>query len=250
MRPAVKIPSVIGHRGACKFAPENTLESIKTASEMGLKWVEFDVKLSKDGIPILFHDDTLDRTTNGSGAVRDMNFEDLKDLEAGQWFAEGFTNVAIPSLEDALDVLLKLNMGANLEIKPCAGREIETAEATLDLLTQVWDDTETMLISSFQMVSMETVLDYAPDYARGFLMPEDWPDNWAEMAEYIQADTIHINGNDCNRDQIEEIMELQKPILAYTINDPMRARQLRQWGVDSVFTDDPETISADFFKNH
>ncbi|HRC27440.1 MAG TPA: glycerophosphodiester phosphodiesterase family protein, partial [Alphaproteobacteria bacterium] len=82
----MKIPSLIGHRGVARYAPENTLESIHTAADMGLEWVELDVKLTRDGVPVLFHDDTLDRTTNGTGFVAACDFARLRELEAGSWF--------------------------------------------------------------------------------------------------------------------------------------------------------------------
>ena len=127
----LKLPQIIGHRGACGYAPENTLESIHTAADMGVEWVELDVKLTKDQIPVIFHDETLDRTTNGSGNIADIDFEDLRDLECGSWFSESFAGLKIPTLEEVLEVLIDRDMGLNLEIKPCPGREIETAEVCL-----------------------------------------------------------------------------------------------------------------------
>lgn len=247
---ALKLPSVIGHRGAAAFAPENTLESIRTAAEIGVKWVELDVKLTKDSVPIIFHDDTLERTTNGYGNVADAKYEDIKDLEAGLWFSEGFTGVVVPTLEEALEVILKHDLGVNFEIKPCPGREIETAEVMLDVLSQAWDDTSKLLISSFQHVSLETAFDMVPDFHRGFLLEDEWPENWQELADYLQVSTINFNGNTATREQVEELIDLQKPVCAYTINDPFRAKTLRQWGVDAFFTDDPETIHEKLFRSH
>lgn len=247
---ALKLPSVIGHRGCAAYAPENTLEAIRTAADMGVKWVELDVKLTKDSVPIIFHDDTLERTTNGSGNVADATYEDIRALEAGSWFSEGFVGVQIPTLEEALDTILQHDLGVNLEIKPCPGREKETAEVMLDFLTQGWDDTGNLLVSSFSYVSLEVALDMAPQYARGFLLEDEWPENWRELADYLQVATLNFNGNTASREQIEDLMELQKPVLAYTINDPIRARLLRQWGVDAFFTDDPEAVHDKLFKPH
>jgi glycerophosphoryl diester phosphodiesterase len=220
----IKLPPVIGHRGAAAYAPENTIESIQTAAEMGAKWVEVDVKLTKDSVPIIFHDDDLDRTTNGHGPVAAMNFDDIRDLEAGSWFSEGFAGIKIPTLEEVIEVVLQRNIGINLEIKPCPGREIETAEAMLDVLSQIWDDADRLLISSFSHVSLETAMDMAPEWARGLLLETEPVENWAELADYLQASTINIDGRTASREFIEEVMELQKPILAYTINDPNLAR--------------------------
>ena len=130
----LKIPKIIGHRGAAGYAPENTLDSIKTAAEMGFDWVEFDVKLTKDSVPILFHDETLDRTTNGHGKVADTTFEEIRELEAGSWFSDGFAGVQVPSLEETIEVLIDLNMAVNMEIKPCPNRDKETAEMAIPCL--------------------------------------------------------------------------------------------------------------------
>ena len=179
----LKLPVVIGHRGAAAYAPENTLESIHTAADMGMKWVELDVKLTKDMVPIIFHDDDLDRTTNGHGPVAAMNFADIRELEAGSWFSEGYGDVKIPTLEEAIEVILKRDLGVNLEIKPCAGREVDTAEAMLDVLSQIWDDRDRLLISSFSHVSLETSMEMAGDWYRGLLLETEPAPNWAELAD-------------------------------------------------------------------
>lgn len=244
----IKLPPVIGHRGAAAYAPENTLESIRTAAEMGVTWVEFDVKLTLDSIPILFHDDTLERTTNGSGPVAQHTYDHIRNLEAGSWFSDGFAGIKIPTLEEAVEVLLEHNMGVNVEIKPCPGREKETAEAILDVLSQIWDDHDKLLLSSFSYVSLEAAMDMAPDWARGILFESEWPDNWKDLVDYLDVTTVNIDGRTATREMVEEIIDLEKPILAYTINDPLQARKLRSWGVDAVFTDDPDAVSMDLFK--
>jgi glycerophosphoryl diester phosphodiesterase len=246
----LKLPKIIGHRGAAAYAPENTLEGIHTAADMGVEWVEFDVKLTKDQVPILFHDETLERTTGAAGNVADMTFEDIRSLEAGSWFGDSFAGIKIPTLEEAVEVLLERNLGLNLEIKPCPGREKETAEVALDILSQIWDDHDRLLISSFQHVSLETAMDVASDWHRGFLLPKEWPPNWRELAKYLKASTININGNTCTHDMVEDIIELELPILAYTINDPDRARILQGWGVDAFFTDMPDVLKDGLLTVH
>lgn len=249
------LPTIIGHRGACAYAPENTLESIYAASDMGVEMVEFDVKLTKDDVPILFHDDMLERTTNGTGAVKDMTLAEIKELDAGSWFSEGFadsfTDIRIPTLEEAIDVLIERDLGLNLEIKACAGREKETAEAALDLLSQYWDDHNRLLISSFSHVSLEVAADIAKGWARGYLF-DDIPENWREMAAHLNATTINVNGNNpkITQDFIEEIIEEGYRICAYTINDPVHAKLLLSWGVDALFTDVPDTLQDILHTHH
>ncbi|MCD8497928.1 MAG: glycerophosphoryl diester phosphodiesterase [Alphaproteobacteria bacterium] len=245
---ALKISQVIGHRGASAYAPENTLESIHSAADMGAEWVEFDVKLTKDGIPILFHDDTLDRTTNTTGLMADTLYEDVQDLDAGSWFGDSFIGTKIPTLEEALDVLLERGLSANIEIKPCPGREKETAEVVMDALTRCWDEPDRILISSFSHVALETAMDMAPDWHRSLLLEEEWPDNWQDIATHLDVSTINLNGNTVTRDDVEDAIDFGKPVLAYTINDPQKARQLQGWGIDGFFTDEPDTLLSNLIR--
>lgn len=245
------LPKIIGHRGAAAYAPENTLEGIHTAADMGIEWVELDVKLTKDFVPILFHDDTLERTTNGGDRpVAQCTYDDIKQLEAGSWFGESFAGIKIPTLEEALDVLIERGLGLNMEIKPCPGREKETAEVALDILSQFWDDHDRLLISSFSHVSMETALDMANDWSRGFLLPEEWPENWRDLADYLDISVFNVNGNTVTREDISALLEREKPILAYTINDPDRANLLQSWGVDGFFSDEPDVIREEILPTH
>jgi len=258
----LKLPKVIGHRGAKAYAPENTIESVHTAADIGATWVELDVKLTKDDVPIIFHDEILDRTTNGSGLVAETTYEDIKQLECGSWFAEGFTGIKIPTLEEMIDVLIARDLGFNMELKPCPGREKETAEAALDILLSSWDDLDKLLVSSFQHVSLETAMDIAADCNRGLLIaPENTSEednsggpminpNWADIADYLNVKTVNIAESLATRELIEDINDLDYQALIYTVNDPMAARQFQSWGVDSMFSDEPDVILENLLTVH
>ncbi len=251
---SINLPKAIGHRGAAAYAPENTLESIATAADQGAKWVELDVKLTRDEVPILFHDDILDRTTNGSGAVAETDYADISSLEAGSWFGESFAGIQIPTLEEALEVIILHDLGLNLEIKPCPGREKETAEAALDVLTQIWDEPENILISSFQHVSRETARDVAQDWNRGLLIggqsPDEIPDNWRELADYLDVKTMNIGSKILTNDFAMDIIDEGYPLLVYTVNQPDEARRMQQMGVDSIITDAPDIILENILTTH
>lgn len=247
---ALKLPKIIGHRGCAGYAPENTLEAIHTAADMGVEWVELDVKLTKDEVPIIFHDDTLDRTTNGAGPVALKTYDELKQLECGSWYGDSFAGIKIPTLEEAIEVLVDRELGLNLEIKPCPSREKETAEVALDLLSTIWDDHDRLLISSFQHVSLEAAMDIAQDWHRGLILPEEWPENWAELADYLQVDTVNVNAGKVTREQVESVMDMEKLVLAYTVNEPDQARVLQSWGVDGFFSDVPDALKEGIFMVH
>ena len=117
-----QLPRIMGHRGAAGVAPENTLVGLRTAAELGVRWVEFDVMLSGDGVPVLFHDDSLKRTTGCDALMADTPLASLSKLEAGAWFASKFAGEPIPTLEDALSFLLESGISPNVEIKPSTGK--------------------------------------------------------------------------------------------------------------------------------
>ncbi len=246
----IKIPSVIGHRGACAYAPENTLEGIHTAADMGIEWVELDVKLTKDGVPVLFHDETLERTSNGNGFVKDKTLTELRELEAGHYFADGFTGVKIPTLEEAIDVLLEREMAVNLEIKPCPGLEKVTAEAALDVLSRSWDEHDKLLLSSFQAVSLETCMDMAPEWARAIIFEKDIPENWLDIADYLKVSCVNLNAKSITDAAIEQLCDRGYPVLAYTVNDPDQALVLKEKGVTGFFSDEPDVIQDILPKVH
>lgn len=236
------IPKVIGHRGAKAYAPENTLASIHAAADMGIEWVEVDVKLTKDSVAIIFHDDELNRCTNGSGLVAETDFKTIEELDAGLWFGDSFMGEKIPTLEELLNVVIDRGLNVNLEIKPCPGREVETAEVMLDVATRIWsDDSPPPLISSFSHVSLEAAYDAMHEWPRGLLIGDPEP-NWRDIAEHLEVHTININGNNVTEEQVKAYLDYSKFLLAYTINDPARAKLLMSWGVSSVFSDCPDVI--------
>lgn len=98
-----KRPLVIGHRGNSSSAPANTIESMRQAIELGVDMIELDVRMSKDGIPVLIHNDTVDETTNGRGAVSSFTLAQLKELDAGSWKDKRYANEKIPTLAEALE---------------------------------------------------------------------------------------------------------------------------------------------------
>src|SRR5437763_1471658 len=122
----LQLPQVIGHRGAMAYAPENTLASFREARRRGARWVEIDVKLTADSVPILMHDPSLERT---------LAIDRLVALTPRAALPE-----AVPTLEQAIACFRELGLGCNVEIKPCEGREAETARVTVETLRRCWPD--------------------------------------------------------------------------------------------------------------
>ena len=129
----INLPRIIGHRGVKDLAPENTIFSINEAIKYKLEWIEIDVKISKDNIPFLLHDDLLNRTTSGSGYPYQYNYEEIKNLDAGKWFDSKFSHLYPPTLKEVLNICSNKNLGVNIELKPNKGKKRENILAIVDL---------------------------------------------------------------------------------------------------------------------
>jgi glycerophosphoryl diester phosphodiesterase len=238
------IPHVIGHRGAAAHAPENTLAGFRRAKALGCGMVEFDVKLTRNRVPILMHDDTLERTTNGQGAVMNADFAAIRTLDAGRYFSPDFTGERIPTLEEALKLALELDLAVNIEIKPCPGRDVETAQVALAQALAIWPrDREPPLVSSFSVDSLAAAKEAAPDWPRGYLI-WDRPPTWRALADTLGAATLNIAAEKETPATIAEYRATGRPVLAYTINDAAQAKALFAQGIVAVFSDRPDAILA------
>ena len=229
------LPPVIGHRGAAGLAPENTLASFALAADLGCTMVECDVRLSADGVPVVFHDDTLERCTNGSGAVKARTLAQLKRLDAG-------AGQAIPTLAELLALCLTRNMAINIEIKPDAGAERATARAALEVTGRMWPtQAAAPLVSSFSRLALAEARLIAPAWPRG-LLTERLPRLWLRDAEAIGCDCIALNGRWLSAARVAEIKACGLAVLAYTVNHRHRAEKLWFRGVSAVFSDRPDLL--------
>lgn len=235
-------PLVIGHRGAAGCAPENTLGGLRRAQTLGCRWVEFDVRLTADGELILLHDEWLERTTDGRGKARALPLSKIRRHDAGGWFGPSFTGERVPTLAEAIDVLGELGLGANVELKAGRGRETETGAAAGDLLARLWPpQLPAPLVSSFLPAALAAVRERAPAIARGLIV-RGLPRHWRIRAESLGCVTIHAEHRRLRPAIVAEIRESGYSVLAYTVNDAARARELFGWGVASVFSDVPHLI--------
>jgi len=235
----MRIPRIIGHRGAAKAAPENTLEGMREAKRQGASWVEFDAKLTSDNHVILLHDDLLDRTTSGTGPAAQATLEQIRALDAGSWLAPAFAGVKVPTLEETVQELLTLGLHCNVEIKPCPGREQVTAEFVMRALQRLWPaHLEKPLISSFAYASLEVAHRLAPEFPRAVLV-EEVPDNWQALCEGVAAIALNPWHKTLTPEWTKAVKKAGYKVISYTVNETPRARELFDWGVDAVFSDVP-----------
>lgn len=240
--PTLDLPHIIGHRGACAHAPENTLASIRKAAALGARWVEFDVRLTRERDLVLMHDEDVKRTTNGKGRVVDLTLADIGALDAGAWFGGAFAGERVPTLVETIALLVELGLGANIEIKTGKAEAHATAEALARILAAHWPRAAPApLISSFETEALEAMQAIAPRWPRGLLLLELKGD-WRGLLERLGAATLNVDHKPLDAGTVGIARQAGRPVLCYTVNDPARARQLFGWGVTSVFTDRPDAL--------
>lgn len=235
-------PPVIGHRGACGYAPENTMASFLKAAQLNLKWVEFDVMDSSDGFPVIFHDDELNRTSNGKGLITQYPYAYLQSLDVGKWFDSSFSGERIPSLMAVISFLKEAKMSANVEIKTLPGHEENLVKQVLkEMKPYLEKANDQYLFSSFSPHALKFLRKYSPDCNIGLLLHE-WESGWQNLCDELNCVSVHVNEEIMTEQAAREIKSMNKKLLCYTVNNPLRARELFSWGVDAVFSDFPDKI--------
>ena len=242
----IQLPKFIAHRGASNVAPENTLAAMYEAFMMEASYFETDLKLTSCGELILFHDDTLERTTNGHGKVKDWSLEDLKQLDAGSWFSPEFKDEKIPTFKELIAFLQHHEMLANLELKPCQGRERQTAETFVEMYHQFWpDDFMPPIVSSYSFECIQIIQKHLPLLPRAIILDElnsepDWLNTFKELDCYA----LHC----CETlvptyEHFQKLVQKVDHLCVFTVNDPLTAQKLIDWGVTSIFTDNHDVLS-------
>jgi glycerophosphoryl diester phosphodiesterase len=230
-------PRHAAHRGAGKLAPENTLAAMHVGYAHGYRMVEFDVKLSGDGVPFLLHDDTLDRTTTGRGRADALTWAELAKLDAGSWHSPKYAGEPLPTLVAVARWAIANGVACNIEIKPTPGRERETGAAVaIDALT-LWGDAEVLpLLSSFSEAALFAARSAVPELPRALLL-ERILDNWEERLSKLECIAIDVDYRALDEAQIAGVHLKGYRVLTYTPNDPSVVESLQAWGVDCIITD-------------
>jgi glycerophosphoryl diester phosphodiesterase len=238
-RSRLPIAHVIGHRGVAGHAPENTLAAIRMAAHLRCTWIELDVRPTAEGRPIVIHDETLDRTTNGHGAVEITPLEVIDDLQAGPG------REPIPTLEEALSLAASLGLNVILEIKPPAGRAAPVGPAVLDIVKAVWPaHMQAPLLSSSDIGELCTLRDVAPTWPLA-LLGQAPIEGWLHTVSFLECCAIGLDVEGIVARTIQIVratLGTDIRVLAFTVNDHGQAAQLFSWGVDAIFSDYPDWI--------
>jgi len=237
-------PRAIAHRGAGKFAPENTLAAMRLGAQRGFTMVEYDVKLSRDGVAILLHDDKIDRTSNGAGNAADMTLAELAALDFGAWHGARYAGEPIATLYSIAAFTRNNGIASNIEIKPHTGVDALTGTLVARLASQLWRNEKIPpLLSSFSETALEAALREAPELPRALLIEAELPADWRDRLARLQCVALNMNQRYITQQAIRNAHEAGYRITAWTVNDTVRARDLLDWGCDAIFTDEIEAIS-------
>lgn len=233
---------IIAHRGASAYAPENTIAAFQKAYALGARSVEFDVMLSADGFPFVFHDTSLRRTTNGRGEFGKTDAASIQALDAGAWFSKQFRGEKVPTFSAVLEWLLAYDVSANIEIKPYPGVVEATTVAVLTHLNRYWPhDKPLPLISSFEAEALTLCRSLSPEMPIGYLMHQ-WERDWLEKARKWQCFSVHLYVGIATEARIAAIKEAGFKVFVYTVNRARQAQSLLRQGVDAVFSDYPDLL--------
>lgn len=234
------------------MAPENTIAALRCGIEYGFRAVEFDVMLARDGVPVVIHDPYLGRTVPGSGNVYDFDAAELVRMDAGGWFAPRFKGEPVPLFTQFADACRQAGVWMNVEIKPAPGFEADTGRAVATLTQAMFglqiaadDPLEVPLFSSFSTVALAAAQLAAPAIPRALLVDDPAPD-WRQQAEKLEVVAIHANHKRLTREFARTVKDAGLGLFSYTVNDPLRARELLGWGVDALCTDRIDIIGAEF----
>jgi glycerophosphoryl diester phosphodiesterase len=238
-------PRLIAHRGAGKVAPENTLTAMRVGHAHGYRMIEFDVKLSADGVAFLLHDATLERTTNGRGRADARGWRELAQIDAGGWHSAQYAGEPLPTLTAVARFARTHGMACNVEIKPAPGRERETGGAIALDVASFWRDADVPpLLSSFSEDSLVAAREAVPTLPRALLL-EALPSDWLQRLERLGCAALDVHHKALSAAVVAAAHDAGFRVLAYTPNEPERVAELAAWGVDGIITDAIDQIAAD-----
>ncbi|CBJ38517.1 Glycerophosphoryl diester phosphodiesterase [Ralstonia solanacearum CMR15] len=240
--PAWPYPRAIAHRGAGKLAPENTLAAFRLGAGFGYRMFEFDVKLSGDGVAVLLHDATLERTTSGHGRIDALSFGQIAQLDAGSWHSPAFAGEPVPTLAAVARYLRANGLLANIEIKPVPGTEWRTGAAVaLDARTLWADAGVPPLLSSFSEAALAAAREAAPELPRALLL-DTLPADWLDRLRALDCVALDANHRALTPEVIATAHAAGFRVCCYTVNDVERARLLWGAGLDGLITDRVDCI--------
>lgn len=241
----MELPLLIAHRGGSLEAPENTLAAFRHAIDLGMKFVELDVQMSRDGELMVIHDETVDRTTDGHGAVGSHTFEELRKLDAGTHFGPQFAGERIPTLREVLELCTDAGVGVVVEIKSPELYE-GMVEKTVALIGEMWTrGAENIWCISFDHAAIRQVRSLDAAIPLGYLY-EYYEEEFVQPDDTVQAYCPYFRTALAHPEQVAKAHELGKFVLVYTVDEADDMRTLVAASIDGMVSDRPSVLRRVF----
>lgn len=231
---------IFAHRGSSGTYPENTLIAFQDAAKLPITGVELDVHLSRDGQIVVIHDETIDRTSNGRGYVRDLTLEQLRNYDFGSKFSKAFKNEKIPLLSEVLDLYKTTDHLINIELKTNVICYDGIEEKVLALIAEK-DLDNRVVISSFNHKSIRYIKELNPSISIAALTMKA-PNEPFRYLQSIEAEALHISRRSIRKPSIHKLIAQGVPVRIFTVNRISQARRLQKIGVEAIFTDFPKKM--------
>jgi len=240
--------TVIAHRGASAFAPENTMAAFELAIAQGARWIEFDMMLTQDEEMIVHHDLDFTRILGHRGLVAATQYASIATLDAGSWLDTRFRQETIPRLADVLGYMNTAGVNINIELKPAPGTEEKTAQCLLKLLDDYGLNVSVKIIlSSFSPICLNALAKHnqtaSQPKALAFLTTIITPQTLQE-AKHYGCIGIHADESELNKKDIPAVKNAGFYLAYYTVNNAKKAQRLFAAGVDAIFSDYPQLLVA------
>ncbi|WP_243355669.1 glycerophosphodiester phosphodiesterase [Bacillus litorisediminis] len=230
---------IFAHRGSKGTHPENTLAAFQKAIELGVDGIELDVHVTKDGELVVIHDETVDRTTNGTGRICDLTLAEIKQFDAGSWFSPNFADEKIPALTEVLQLLKSTDILINIEIKSDIIAYENIEEKVLAAIKNSGLNESQFIISSFNHYSVARFKKLAPQIETAILFMEILLDPW-EYAANMGASALHVYEPVAFTEMSKCAMKHGFPVRVFTVNSHEHMRALMDLQLSAIFTDFPE----------
>lgn len=237
----IPTPVVFAHRGDLAHAPENTLPSFTQALQKGADGVELDAKLTSDGQVVVIHDPTVDRTTDGTGRVASLSMDEIRSLDAGAWFDKKFNSTRVPLLEEVFEAVGKDKL-INVELTNYTTPRDGLVGKVCDLIKK-HNNQNQIIFSSFYTSNLKMAAQYLPEIPRGLLAMPGIAGLWSRSFGFMFGDyqALHPFISNASREQVQRVHRIKRRVHVWTANSPEEITQLNDWGVDGIFTDDPQS---------
>jgi glycerophosphoryl diester phosphodiesterase len=234
------VPLIIGHRGASAVAPENTMAAFREAIAVGADGIEFDVRLTSDGVPVVIHDGTLRRTAKLNQRVADLTWQEINKVDVGSWFAPRFANETVPSLRELFALFQSNKASLYLEMKCDSPAEYKPLAEACCRLIEEYSFKERVVVECFQLSALEILKEIDPEIKTAALFDRAFTDQGViTRATEIGAMAVALQHRLARKALVEKSKQAGLHVAVWTVDDPTWVERARDMGIDALITNDP-----------